>query len=79
MTVDSSQFFLAFIFLAFIWVVADFLLERIAGSLSTWKRSRRFRDCHLCGKTYPAKPRLKLSRCPDCDGINPRKKHRRLG
>ncbi|MDA7517871.1 hypothetical protein N9873_03380 [Akkermansiaceae bacterium] len=79
MTLDISQFFVGLVLLAFVWMTIDFLFERFGGHLSRWLNRRQSRECHLCGKTYAEKPRVKLSRCPDCDGLNSRKSHRRLG
>lgn len=77
--IEISQFFIGLVLLAFAWLVADFLFESLGGRLSRWLNHRQSRECHLCGKTYAEKPRVKLSHCPDCDGLNPRKNHRRLG
>jgi len=79
MTIDITQFFLGLVLLAFAWVVLDFLFERMIGRIYQWNKRRKIRECHLCGKNYQESSSLKISHCPDCDALNTRKRHRRLG
>lgn len=79
MTFDLTHFFLIFILLAFSWVALDFILTRFSDRWNRWRATRKYRDCHLCGTRYPERPRQKLSHCPDCETLNLKKGHRRLG
>lgn len=74
-----SQFLLAIVILAFFWMIMDWFF----GTLRERGEARRVRkisrECHLCGKIYREKKRVKLSRCPECEGENIRGGNRRLG
>lgn len=76
---EPAHFFLFFVVAAFLWVAGDFLLVKLSQFFTSRLASRKWRDCHLCGKRYAEKPRLKLSSCPDCEALNHKKGHRRLG
>ena len=79
MTFTYSQFLLGIVILAFLWVIVDWCLEGLR-ERGEARRVRKFsRECHLCGKIYREKKRVKLSRCPDCEGENIRGGNRRLG
>lgn len=79
MNLAPAHFFLFFVLAAFIWLAADFLLVQLSRFFAARRAQRKWRDCHLCGKRYPEKPRQKLSKCPGCQALNNKKPHRRLG
>lgn len=74
-----SQFLLGIVVLVMAWMCVDWFLERLR-ERGEIKRARKLsRECHLCGKIYREKKRVKLSQCPDCSGENIRGGNRRLG
>lgn len=79
MTIELTDFFLIFIVLAFGWVALDYLIGRFSGRVSRWRARRKYRECHICENRYPERPGQKLSTCPDCETLNLKKGHRRLG
>lgn len=79
MNLEPAHFFLFFVISSFLWVAADLVLVQLSRLFSSCNAKRKWRDCHLCGKRYAEKPRLKLSSCPDCEALNLKKGHRRLG
>ena len=79
MTLELTHFFLLFIFLAFGWVMLDFFLGRLIDRWKRWRAKGNYRECHLCATRYRERRGQKLSPCPDCETLNLKKGHRRLG
>ncbi|MGC6426094.1 MAG: hypothetical protein ACON5H_03750 [Akkermansiaceae bacterium] len=79
MNLDPAHFFLFFVVASFLWVAGDAMLVRLSRFISSRVAHRKWRDCHLCGKRYGEKPGLKLSSCPDCEALNHKRGHRKLG
>jgi len=74
-----SQFLITIVILAFVWMVVDWFLECMRERGEARRIRKMSRECHLCGKIYREKKRVKISRCPGCDGENVRSGNRRLG
>ncbi len=74
-----SQFLFAIVLLVFVWMSIDWFLESLRERSEARRVRKISRECHLCGKIYREKKRVKLSRCPDCSGENIRGGNRRLG
>ena len=67
------------VFLAFVWVLVDWTFSFLADRQNERRLRLSTRECHLCGKRYPEKNRVKLSTCPKCSAQNIRGGHRKLG
>ncbi len=78
MTLSLPQLLLGAVFLIFLWVFIDWFFGEWRERRAQKKSLKKLRECHLCGKSYLENPRVKLSQCPDCAGLNTRKGHRRL-
>jgi len=79
MILSLSQLLVAIVTLPFLWILVDWLFSRLAERRTQRRRQRVARECHLCGKHYPEGRRVKISTCPDCDALNVRGGHRKLG
>jgi protein-arginine kinase activator protein McsA len=79
MSVTLTDLLLGIAVAPFLWVLVDWFLG-VMGRCRERKQVRRsVRTCHLCGKSYQEQPRVKLSVCPACEGVNDRRGHRKLG
>jgi uncharacterized paraquat-inducible protein A len=67
------------VLLAFVWVLVDWAFSFFADRRNERRLRLSTRECHLCGKRYPEKSRVKLSTCPECSAQNIRGGHRKLG
>jgi len=74
-----SQFLLVIVILSFFWMILDWFFEIFRERGEARQVRKISRECHLCGKIYREKKRVKLSRCPECQGENICGGNRRLG
>jgi uncharacterized paraquat-inducible protein A len=79
MIVSLPQLLVAVVLLAFLWISIDWMFGRLAERRRARDQRRTVRECHLCGKSYQEKKRVKLSTCPECAARNVRGGHRKLG
>jgi hypothetical protein len=79
MILSFTDLLVVIVLLAFVWVLVDWTFSFLAERRNQRRLRLSARECHLCGKRYPEKNRVKLSTCPKCSAQNIRGGHRKLG
>lgn len=79
MKVTLTELLMGIVVLPFLWIVLDWSYGVLLRGRLTRVRRRSMRSCHLCGKNYEEARRVKVSSCPECEGQNDRRGHRKLG